>query len=331
MNVSRCLCLVLVGLGTFGAAPLAHGEAQVRLGLQPSPKPAWLDHIGVSYFTFFDGPGLGAGMHAMTPNVLGRPMDDGLRLSNYVSVKYKLSSALAIDLQMRVQILLNNANSVAGFSTFRWQSPRIGVSGKLLSGDDWTLTGAFNTDFPYFMPEPVGGGVAARARTTIFNPGLFASFSYTPKASPWSLVSLVMPRYFIYANRNVAEPQLSRAGFSPRLKNELMFSLFPSLNYALAPSTGIRLGTEVTYSKLILSSWNPLHGSFNNTDVHSAAWRLAPIPLQLGLTHEFSKAVSVSVFLQAFPVAAQRVRQDGSQADFFETTSIGMWLSGTLT
>jgi len=329
MKNSCFILLLMISLPALGATTVSSPQGQIEKDLS-SAKPTWLDRVGVSYFTFLDGPGLDSGMHAITPNVLGKPMDDGLRMSNYVSLKYKVSSSLAVDFQMRIQFLLNNANNVDNFSAFRWQSPRVGVSGKLLSGEDWALTGAFNTDFPYFFPEPIGGGVAAQARTTIFNPGLFANFSYTPKNSHWSLLSLVMPRFFIYANRDVAEPQLSRAGFSPRLKNEFMFSIFPSVNYALTPSTGLRLGTEFTYSKLILSSWNPFHGTLNNTDLSSDAWRLAPVPLQLGLTHEFHKALSVSTFLQAFPIAAQRVRRDGTQADFLQTTSVGMWISGTL-
>jgi hypothetical protein len=308
------------------SSPNPPNETSVQTELLPS----WFKNIGLGYFTFFDGPGLVPGTYEFTPNVLGKPMDDGLRLSNYVSVKYNLSPNLAIDLQMRIQWILNNAHHIEEFSPIRWQTPRIGISGKLLTGDNWSLTGAVNTDFPYFLPQPIGGGVAASYRTTLFNPGLFAKFAYVPKASRWSLFSLVMPRIFFYRDRNVAEPQLSRAGFSPTLKNEFIFDVAPSVNYALSSSTGLRLGTEFIYSKLILSNWNPLHATLNNSDLNSQAWRLAPVPLQLGLTHEMSKAFSVSVFMQTFPVAAQRVRRDGSQASFSETASLGMWISGTL-
>lgn len=288
-----------------------------------------LNQIGMSYFTFFDGPGLGEGLHTITPNVLGKPSDDGLRLSNYISLKYKVNPRLALDMQFRIQWVFNNAKNVERFQFFRWQSPRIGISGKLLSGEDWSLTGALNTDLPYFFPQPFGGGIVAQQRTTIFNPGLFAGFSYKPKGR-WSIFSLVMPRFFFYANRSSAEPQLSRAGFSPELKNEFTFDIAPSVNYALSSSTGLRLGTEFIYSKLILSSWNPFHGSLNVSDTHSNAWRLAAVPLQLGITHSWNEALSVSLFVQAYPIAAQRFRNDGTQASFFETASIGMWMSGTV-
>jgi hypothetical protein len=139
-----------------------------------------------------------------------------------------------------------------------------------------------------------------------------------------------MPRFFIYKDRNVAEPQLSRAGFSPTLKNEFTFSVSPSVNYALTSATGLRFGTEFTYNKLIISRWNPFNGSLNNSNTHSDAWRLAPLPLQFGITHEFSEALNVSAFVQGFPIAAQRIRSNGSQVNFINTTSIGMWISGAI-
>ncbi len=310
------------------SSPPPAGQNQTEAKNNTIPRGTF--PLGVSYFTFFDGPGLMPGMYEITPNVLGKPNDDGLRLSNYVSLKYKVSSRFAADFQMRIQWILNNANDVDQFQSLRWQSPRIGISGKLLSGKDWTLTGAVNTDFPYFVPRPLGGGVVARQRTTIFNPGLFAKFSYEPKLSRWSVVSLVMPRFFLYEDRSAAEPQLSRAGFSPELKNEFLIDLAPTLNYALGHKTGLRLGTELIYSKFILSNWNPFHGSLNVSDIHSKAWRLAPVPIQLGVTHEWSEIFSISLFLQGYPLAAQRVRRDGSSSSFLNTTSVGMWISGTV-
>jgi hypothetical protein len=285
--------------------------------------------LGLIYFVFFDGPGL-SGMSGQTPNVLGLPDDDGLRLTNYLSVKYRLGERWALDFQARVQWVLNNAQDVGDFQALRWQSPRIGVSGKLLSGNDWTLTGAINTDFPYFFPAPIGGGFVAERRTTLLNPGLFAKFSYQPKGSRWSLFSLVMPRFFVYRDRNAAEPQLLRAGYSPGLKPELTLSFSPSVNYDLGKRFGVRLGTELTYRKLVLSSWNPFRGSLNGSDIQSKAWRLAPVPIQMGVTYEPSDTLNVSLFFQGFPIAAQRERRDGSRASFAETTSVGMWISGVL-
>lgn len=286
--------------------------------------------FGASYFVFFDGPALANESALATPNVLGLPDDDGLRATVFLSLKYRLSPRWAVDFQSRVQWLFNNAKDTPDFEHFRWQSPRIGISGKILSGEDWALTGAINTDFPYFIPAPIGGGYVAEQRTTVLNPGMFAKFAYTPKGSHWSVSSLVMPRAFFYSDRNAAEPQLSRAGYSPGLKPEFTLSFSPSLNYSVAREVGLRLGTEITYRKLVLSGWNPFDGSLNGSDVNSKAWRLAAVPLQLGVTYEPSEAINVSFFVQGFPIAAQRVRKDGSAASFAETTSVGMWISGAI-
>lgn len=312
----------LFWIALFGSSAWAASE-------QKSEQRVGYSYFGLNYFTFFDGPGLAPGSAGYTPNVLGKPNDDGLRLNNYVSSQYRFSPTLALDFQMRIQWVLNNANDVPDYHPWRWQSPRFGISGKLLSGKNWALTGAFNSDLPYFFPQPLGGGVVAAQRTTLFDPGLFAKFAYTPQ-SRWSVYSLVMPRFFFYQNRNSAEPQLSRAGFSPELKNEFIFDIAPTINYALTDTTGLRLGTEFIYSKLILSSWNPFHATLNNSDITSDAWRLAPVPIQFGITQNFSKAFNISIFFQAFPIAAQRVRRDGSQATFLQTSSIGMWMSGNI-
>jgi hypothetical protein len=57
---------------------------------------------------------------------------------------------------------------------------------------------------------------------------------------------------------------------------------------------------------------------------------LAPLPLQLGITQEIDSAFNISAFIMAYPVAAQRVNRDGSQASFYQTASVGMWINGTL-
>ncbi len=160
--------------------------------------------------------------------------------------------------------------------------------------------------------------------------GLFAKFAYQPSGSRWSVFSLVMPRIFFYRDRGAAEPQLLRAGYSPGLKPEFALSLSPSINYDLGRKLGLRFGTEFTYRKLVLSSWNPFDGSLNGSDIASKAWRLAPVPAQVGLTFEPDESLNVSIFFQGFPIAAQRVRKDGVRASFSETTSVGMWVSGAL-
>lgn len=313
-----------------GSEPISPGSSLAES--RPEPALSWIKrHFGITTFSFFEGPGLNpSGQGWISPNVLGLPVDDGMRLTNYISTKYKFSQSLALDFQLRVQWVPNNARSVEAFQPLRWQSPRVGISGKLASGESWNLTGAFNTDLPYFFPSPLGGGVVATYRTTLLTPGLFAGYTYKPKGSPWSLYSLVMPRFFIYENRSVAEPQLSRAGYSPTLKNEFILDLAPTLNYALSENMGLRLGTELIYSKLIHSDWNPFQGTLNGTDLSSQAWRLAPVPLQLGLTREWSDAFQLSTYIQAYPIAAQRFRRDGTQADLMETVSVGMWINGAI-
>jgi hypothetical protein len=302
------------------ASPGATSVAQL-----PPTQPS---RFGLNYFTFFDGPGL-SGDPGITPNWLGRPFDDGLSLFNLVSVKWRFSDNLALDFQARIQVLLNNGTANPNFQAFRWQSPRIGISGKLASGKDWSLTGAVNTDFPYMLPSPLGGGFIAEQRTVIFNPGMFASFSWKPSGSRWSVFSLVTPRFFFYADRNAAEPQFAQSGLSPQLKPEFVFQIAPSVNYALSEKTSLRMGTILDYRKLVLSGWNPFNASLDTTS-GSEAWRLWATPLQLGVNHEFGKALTIYAFVNSYPIAAQRQRRDGTRASFTDTLSFGMWLSGTI-
>lgn len=317
-----------------GAAPSKTSEGEtskesvvVDTASQQSQSKAGT--FGLTYFSFFDGPGL-TGNFGVTPNWLGKPLDDGLSFFNLVSLQYRFSETLAIDLQTRTQILLNNGTDTAQFQQFRWQSPRIGVSGKLLSGEDWSVSGAINTDFPYSFPAPFGGGLLATQRTVVFNPGLFANFRYTPKGTNWSFFTLLTPRYFFYADRDAAEPQLAQGGLSPGLKPELVLQISPSAIYALNEKLGLRFGTIIDFRKLVLSGWNPLSVSLNTSDANSAAWRLWATPIQLGFNYDLSKAFSVYTFLNTYPIAAQRVRRDGTQAGFTETVSVNMWLSGTI-
>ncbi len=285
--------------------------------------------FGLSYFTFFDGPAL-AGNFGVTPNWLGRPLDDGLSFFNLVSLKYRVSETLAIDYQLRVQVLVNNGTGSAGFEQVRWHSPRIGISGKLASGENWTLSGAVNTDFPYLFPAPFGGGFVAEKRTVLFNPGLFANFSYKVPGSKWSFFTLITPRFFVYEDRDAAEPQLTQGGLSPGLKPELALQFSPSLTYELTEKVGLRMGTVIDYRKLVLSSWNPFSASFRTADVNSEAWRLWATPLQVGVNLALSKALNIYTFVNTYPIAAQRERRDGSRASFAETASVGMWINGTL-
>jgi hypothetical protein len=244
--------------------------------------------------------------------------------------KYRIKDDLHLDFQTRFHYVMNNGNDVEDFKPFRWQSPRLGISTTFFKTEKSKLSGAFNTDLPYFFPEPIGGGYIAEKRTTILTPGLFAKYSYVPTTSRWSIFSLVQPRYYIYEKNDVAEKQLERSGYSAKLKNEFTFSLSPSVNYAWTDKFGSRLGTEFVYKKLILSDWNPTNATLKSADLDSKAWRIQPMPLQFGFTYIFSKLAEVSTYIQGYPIASQRIDKNGKATTFEDTVSAGAWISGTL-
>lgn len=290
----------------------------------------WWKNFSMSYLSFFDGPGVLTDNNSVSPNNMGKPSDDGLVLTNNVSFKYFLNSKYAIDFLTRTQWVTNNANDTEDFKSFRWNSPRLGISTTFLKTENGKLTGAFNTDLPYMLPEPFGGGYVASKRTTLLTPGFFAKYSWTPSYTRWSVFSLVQPRFYIYKDRHVAEPQLTRAGYSPELKNELTLSFSPSTNYSFTDRFGFRLGTEVVYKKLIISDWNPFNGTDKAADPDSKAWRLQALPIQTGFTYIFSKMFEVSTYIQGYPIGSQRVDRKGNKATFEETVAVGAWISGTL-
>jgi len=293
-------------------------------------QKSWYRNLSMSYMSFFDGPGILTEDNAVTPNALGRPTDDGLILNNNVSFKYILNDSYALDFQARTMWVMNNAKNTDDFESFRWQSPRFGVSTTFFKTEHGKFSGAINTDLPYFFPEPIGGGYIAQRRTTIATPGFFARYSWTPSYTRWSIFSLVQPRYYFYKDRHVAEAQYSRAGYAPELKNELTMSLSPSANYAFTDQLGLRIGTELIYKKLIASDWNPLNGTVKSADPKSKAWRIQPMPIQMGLTYIFSKMFEVSSYIQGYPFSLQREDKTGRVAKFEETVSVGAWISGTL-
>jgi len=310
-----------LGLAIFGNQNLWADEQ--------STAPASFSRLGISYFSFFAGPGFTQATGTYSPNQLGRPSDDGVNFFNLISFKYRFSKSLALDLQTRHTLILNNGTENPEFSAFRWESPRVGLSGTLASGETWSLSGAVNTDFPYFMPEPFSG-YTARARTVLFNPGMFASFSYRPKGSRFSIGGVLAPRMFFYSDRTAGEAQLLSGGLSAGNKPELVVAVLPTLNYSLAEKLELSLGATLDYRKQVLSDWNPFQASLaSNGD--STAWRFMAMPLSLGLTYTASSAFTIFPFVQVFPIAAQRVNaKTGAQADLLETASVGMWISGAL-
>ncbi len=288
-----------------------------------------LKKTGVSYFSFFNGPGLKSELNGVTPNQLGKPDDDGVSFFNLVSFKFKTSENISIDLQNRFEVFLNNGVGSDQFSAFRWESPRIGFSGNLIKKENWGISGAINSDFPHFLPSPLTG-FTARERKVVFNPGMFGSLSITPKNSRWSFFGVLAPRYFFYADRSAAEPQMRRGGMRGENKPEVVLAVLPTLNRHLTDKTAISLGATLDYRKQVLSSWNPLSASLA-TNGDSRSWRLLAVPLTLGVTHEFNSKLKIYPYLQAFPIAAQRVNaSNGEKASLAQTASLGMWIYGTL-
>lgn len=294
-----------------------------------SIQRSFVDRLGINYFTFFNGPGLHPDHLEFNPNQMGNPGNDGINAQTQISVRYKFSDALALDFQSRFYVIFNNYTENEKFSPFRWETPRIGVSGLLLSGSDWTLAGAINTDFPHFFPTPLSG-YQAKQRTVIFNPGLFAKFNYAPKNSRWSVFSVVSPRYFFYADREAAEVQLTNAGFDPGSKPELILALKPTLNYSLSEKLSLSTGTSIDYRKQVMSSWNILDATLVTNEA-TQAWVLDAVPLTLGVTYAVSPTITIFPYVSTFPIAVQRIdRKSGTQASLFESASIGMWINGTI-
>lgn len=287
------------------------------------------DFVGVTYFSIFNGPGLSSDQVNYSPNHLGKSSNGGLNLLNQFSIRLKFTDNLALDFQNRFYFIFNNATDKTNFQQLRWEAPRIGVSGRLLSGSDWSLTGAINTDFPYFFPAPISG-YQVKERTVIFDPGMFAKFKYEPRHSRWSLYSVVNPRIFFYRDRLIAESEFFSSGYSVGNKPELILSFQPTVNYKFAHKAHFSLGTTFDYRKYIRSSWNLTHGSLV-TNGESDAWRLAAVPLLVGVTYELNQDTLIFPYITAYPIAIQRLDADtGYQASFLESTSVGLWLSGTL-
>lgn len=296
-------------------------------------KPSFLsslkDSLGITYFTFFNGPGLHPDNFSFNPNQLGKPGNDGINALNQVSFQYKLSGQIALDFQTRFYILFNNHIENENFQILRWETPRIGISGTLAAGKDWKLAGAINTDFPYFFPVPFTG-YQVQQRTVIFDPGMFAKFHYAPSGSRWSIFSVVSPRYFFYADRHAAEPQVMNGGFEPESKPELILSLKPTLNYRFSDNTRFTIGTSLDYRKLVMSSWNIFDGTMV-TNGKTKSWVLDAVPLAFGITHTISSALTIFPYIAIFPIAIQRLnRSTDNQATLMESASIGMWLNGKI-
>ena len=274
---------------------------------QPNTKPlseqSFKERLGMGYFFFFDGPNLGDGTDLVTnrTGVTGVPIN-----SYYIfSFKYKLNEKYSFDVQPGVQHWYTRVPRA------RFDRVRVGFSGKLWQSGFWTLDGAANTDLPYT-------GYTAKERTLIFSPGLFAGLSYRPTNSRWSMYTLVMPRVWFYADKDAVEPEWSAARRDPGEKFQSIMQFTPTVNYAITDKFGLRSGIGIDYRKWVKDEWT--------------TWRRWDTPITAGVTYSFNKAFNVYAFLQSFPLdgnrpGLNRPPRNGFQAD---TTSFGMWLSGTI-
>ena len=296
-------------LSTAAVVPASGSELSSSASAPTTGKVTGLrKYIGVNYFTFFDGPGVG-GEITDSPSELGIASDRGWMLWTNLSVRGKITERFAIDYQARLEQIVSNDFE------FRNQGGRLGVSGKLLKGDQWALNGAFNSDIP-------GVGAIPTGRTLVVNPGLFSTFTYNPRASRWSVFALVTPRYFIYRDPDAMAAQDIIGRLPPGTKPEIVIQMNPSLNYAFNDRQGLRAGIVVDFRK--------------NANQDSMGRWFAPI--DVGYTHEFSKAFSIYPHMRVSGPWDDGIRRQiagnrrvPTQAEpWTDTLSFGMWLSGTL-
>lgn len=263
-------------------------------------------HFGVSYNSFFSGPGPNMAL-GYPPAFTGTPGDTGLNFLNIVSVKYKLGNGYAFDIQFRNEVVVTNTPE------FRYQGQRFGISGKLLSGTDWSIDGAINTDVPI---TPIMGQLASQ-RTLILSPGFFGSFNWEPKKSRWSVFALLAPRMWIYSNQDAVAIQDT---FSGGIMNKPQYDFFinPSINYRITEKVGWRLGTTIEFLKNV--GWSSIQRNY--------------LPLETGVTWDVSPQFGIyTFFVTSTPLDnGIRAMQLGTSnpPGWLSTASINVWMYGTL-
>lgn len=263
-------------------------------------------NFGMNYNSFFAGPGIGLPL-SMPPGLTGESADTGLNFFNLISVKWKFSERFAFDIQFRNQLVVTNQWE------FRHQGQRFGISGKLLKGEDWYLSGAVNTDVPI---TAIAGQIPTQ-RTLVLNPGMFAVFEYAPQGSKWSAFALLQPRIWFYRDRNALAVQDIPNG-GTNAKPEYTIYINPSVNYAANDKLGFRLGTTLEFSKNV--GWSSIRRNF--------------APMEFGVTYEISPMLSIYTYiLTSTPLDDGLRRQQlgtNTPPDWTRTASINVWLSGTL-
>ncbi len=267
----------------------------------------WIQrNFGMNYNSFFYGPGLGLPLD-LPPGMTGEPSDTGLNFFNLVSVKWRFSERFAFDIQFRNQLVVTNQWE------FRHQGQRFGISGQLLKGEDWVLSGAINSDVPL---AAIAGQIPSERRL-LLNPGMFATFSYNPQGSRWSAFALLAPRVWFYSNRDaVALQDIPNGG--TRNKPEFSIYVNPSINYAVNSKVGVRFGTTIEYSKNI--GWDSARRNY--------------MPFELGVTYDIDPMFSVYTYLLSSTPLDDALRREqlapNTPPHWAQTASINLWLSGTL-
>ena len=281
--------------------------AETPASVSAAEEPSWLKrNFGMNYNSFFYGPGLMLPA-SLPPAMTGEPDDTGLYFFNLISLKWKFSERFAFDVQLRNQLVVTNQFE------FRHQGQRFGISGKLLKGEDWSLTGAVNTDAPI---AAIAGQIPTQ-RTLLLNPGMFATFSYNPAGSRWSAFALLQPRIWFYRDRDALAMQDAKNG-GVNNKPEYTIYINPSINYAATEKVGIRLGTTLEFRKNI--GWESMRRNY--------------APMELGVTYDISPQFSIYTYLlTSTPLDDDLRRQQlgtNNPPHWLSTASINLWLSGTI-
>ncbi len=310
LRALRRTLLSFLFISAFTAAAPGHAVDEPPDLVQEDKSGSSVDWIkknfGLNYNSFFYGPGLGLPL-SYPPGMTGEASDTGLNFFNLISLKWKFSERFALDVQFRNQLVITNVWE------FRHQGQRFGISGKLVHGDDWAITGAVNTDVPI---RAIAGQIPTE-RTLIFNPGAFATFSWNPDGSNWSVFALLQPRIWFYSDRNALAIQDVKNG-GTNAKPEYTIYINPSINYAANEKVGIRLGTTVEFSKNI--GWPSIRRNF--------------MPMELGVTYDVSPKFSIYTYLMTSTPLDDGLRREqlgtNTPPSWTQTASINLWLSGTL-
>lgn len=301
---------VLGSWGVLGTALCFSAAAAAQGVSESSAKPSFLEgvskYVGATYFTFFDGPGVGEPVR-FSPSSLARPSDTGWSVWTNLSVRAKFTKNLAADYQFRLQQIVTNDLA------FRSQGGRLGLSGTLLSleteGMTLSWSGAVNSDLPMV-------GQINAERKLLLNPGLFTQLSVKPKGSRFSLYALVSPRFWFYEDATSMSQQDLQGGLQPGQKPQYTLSFQPSINYAFNEKQGLRAGVLLDIRK----------------NVSDPALRRWFWPVDIGYTHEFGKGLSIYPHVRVSGPWDDGLRAELQKAPepWWNTLSFGMWLSGTI-